>query len=413
MPPFRRTSDQWLRWAWAVAWFMTTEAKLDSVVTDVVRRMSRETTPEEMQARGVRKVRSVSLSRVAGLIENAIQTALMQRHLGVVEDHQKAFSEAARQEFVRLIEGGSPQAAPPEAEDALDRLKSQLRSRRETLEEDQRSWQTGQGHDSESDQALEGELRQVFVHWGGDSGRLSPLEQEITQVAVRALRQERTRGAQADLARRAKEIDVLERRVAKLSGELHHTEAELARVLAAKNIDPGLQSIYSEVQGLSTQDDEYERKSELMTALFAANIELRARIDSETVEQAPAAPVPSSEPLVDPSRRDALSTARQAATVSANPAQAVADGRGGQDRDWAQLWTRGRTSTLETLVPQGRPTPAHATEAAQVSPVSPLRIPAEEAPAHQPEAVAEPVAPSEAPEPKEPYVSAPSWLLIT
>lgn len=395
---------------------MTHEAKLDCVVTDVVRRMARETTPEEMQARGVRKVRSVSLSRVAGLIENAIQTALMQRHLGVVEDHQKAFSEAARQEFVRLIEGGSPQAAPPEAEDALDRLKSQLRSRRETLAEDHKSWLTGQSHSNEADQALEGELRQVFVHWGGDSQRLSPLEQEITEVAVRALRQERSRGAQADLERRAKEIDLLERRVAKLSGELHHTEAELARVLATKNIDPGLQSIYSEVQGLSTEDAEFERKSELMTALFAANIELRARIDSEAAEVAgpvapePApvasAPSPLATPLATPQSTPLAQRRGFVAKELSEPAPALVPSR--EEREGTDPWARGRAGSLEQLVPVAKadraaPTATSHPAAGHATPAQALgATPAPSAPAGEPTQAEEST-----------YVSAPSWLLIT
>ncbi len=205
------------------------KAKLDCVVTDVVRRFARETTPEEMQARGVRKVRSVSLTRIASLIETAIQNALMQRNLGVVEDHQEAFSEAAREEFVRMIQGGAPQPAPPEAGSALDRLKTQLRTRRQTLAEEQRSLLCGGGQANEADDALEQEMRRVFQAWGGDVERLSPLEQEITQTAVQALRRERNRAEQADLDRQRKEMDLLERRVVKLNNELSSTEAAKCR----------------------------------------------------------------------------------------------------------------------------------------------------------------------------------------
>ncbi|MCB9906342.1 MAG: hypothetical protein H6830_01330 [Planctomycetes bacterium] len=269
-------------------------AKIDCVVTDVVRRYARETTPEEMQARGVRTVRSVSLTRVAGLIETAIQTALMQRNLGVVEDHQEAFSEAAREEFVRLIQGGDVVSAPPEAGSALDRLKHQLRHRRQTLAENQRHLLDQGGPAAEADHQLEAELRKVFLAWGGDAGRLSPLEQEIARVAVGALRKERGLAKQADLDRQAKETELLERRVAKLSKELQSTESQLARVLAAKDIDPGLQSVYGEVQGLTETDGQFERKSELMTALFAANIELRAKLDSQIQQREAAHPARAS-----------------------------------------------------------------------------------------------------------------------
>ncbi|MEZ6021290.1 MAG: hypothetical protein R3F17_14720 [Planctomycetota bacterium] len=241
-------------------------AKLDGVVTDVVRRYARETTPEEMQARGVRTVRSVRLTHIAGLIDQAIQTALMNRHLGVVEDHQQAFSEAAREEFVRLMQGGKPSPAPPEAGNALDRLKGQLRTRRHEWRESQANLLSSSEQGGAAEKDLEGELRRVFLAWGGDAERLSPLEQEITQAAVQALRKERTRAEQADLDRQRKEMDLLERRVSKLTKELTNTEAELARVRAAKMIDPGVGSMYDGVQGLSVEDHQYERKTELMTA---------------------------------------------------------------------------------------------------------------------------------------------------
>lgn len=267
------------------------DVQIDNALTDVVRRWAKETTPEEMQARGVRKVRSVSLSKVSGLIEKAINRALIERTLGSVGDDQEAFSSAAREEFVRLIQGGKPQSAPPEAGSALDRLKSQLRNQRQDLAENQQLLSHKNGVKGPADEDLQTDLKKVFSSWGGDGERLSPLEQEIVKVAVGALRQERRRGQQAELDRQQKETDLLERRVAKLNKELQNTEAELARVIATKDVDNGVGSMYGEVQGLGAADTQFERKSELMTALFAANIELRVKLDSQTEAEAPIAPV--------------------------------------------------------------------------------------------------------------------------
>ncbi|MBL4771825.1 MAG: hypothetical protein JKY61_11965 [Planctomycetes bacterium] len=258
------------------------EANLDNALTDVVRRWARETTPQEMHARGVRKVRSVSLSRVAGLIEKAINRALIERTLGSVGEDHEAFSNAAREEFVRLIQGGGPQAAPPEAGSALDQLKSQLRNRRQNQAQNQELLSEKRGIKGPEDETLQSALKGVFTSWGGDAQRLSPLEQEIVKVAVGALRQERRRGQQSELNRQKKETELLARRVAKLNKELKNTEAELARVLATKAVDSGVGSKYAEVQGLAQADGQFERKSELMTALFAANIELRVKLDSQT-----------------------------------------------------------------------------------------------------------------------------------
>ncbi len=273
------------------------EANFDNALTDVVRRWAKETSPEEMHARGVRKVRSVSLSRVAGLIEKAINRALIERTLGTVGDDHAAFSSAAREEFVRLIQGGKPKSSPPEAGSALDQLKSRLKGQRQNLAENQQLLSHKHGVKGPSDEELQVQLKKVFTSWGGAEERLSPLEQEIMKVAVGALRQERRRGQQAELDRQKKETDLLARRVAKLNKELHSTEAELARVKAAKQIDNGVASEFGEVQGLAQGDTQFERKSELMTALFAANIELRVKLDSQTEGGEPVSS--EAEPIVE------------------------------------------------------------------------------------------------------------------
>lgn len=267
------------------------EVNTDNALTDVVRRWAKETSPEEMHARGVRKVRSVSLSQVAGLIEKAVNRALIERTLGSVGDDHEAFSTAAREEFVRLIQGGKPKDSPPEAGSALDQLKTKLRNQREGLAGNQQLLSEKQGVKGPGDGELQGELKRVFASWGGDEERLSPLEQEIVKVAVGALRQERRRGQQAELDRQKNETDLLARRVAKLNKELHNTEAELARVRAAKQVDGGVASEFGEVQGLAQEDTQFERKSELMTALFAANIELRVKLDSQLGAEEAAEPI--------------------------------------------------------------------------------------------------------------------------
>jgi hypothetical protein len=71
------------------------------------------------------------------------------------------------------------------------------------------------------------------------------------------------------------ETENQERRVAKLVKSLEQTEAVLARVAAAKAIDPGVASIYDSVQGLSGLDAALEKKKELLVHIFEANLALR------------------------------------------------------------------------------------------------------------------------------------------
>ena len=97
---------------------------LNQALTDVVRRWARPTTPEELAQRGVARLRSVSLSRVANLIEKAVNRTLLARTIGDPGDSERGFSQAARAEFVRML--SAPEGPDPiekEAVTALDRLK--------------------------------------------------------------------------------------------------------------------------------------------------------------------------------------------------------------------------------------------------------------------------------------------------
>ena len=74
--------------------------------------------------------------------------------------------------------------------------------------------------------------------------------------------------------------DLIKERIAKLTQSLQMTEEEMRRVAAAKNIDLGVASIYRSVQGLDGGDAQFERKKELMSDIFAANLELKEALES-------------------------------------------------------------------------------------------------------------------------------------
>ena len=74
-----------------------------------------------------------------------------------------------------------------------------------------------------------------------------------------------------------REIDVLRRRVAKLSASLGLSEEELARLRSVGISDDGVASIYRGVQGLSEEDAQAEVKKALMRGIFEANLDLRRR----------------------------------------------------------------------------------------------------------------------------------------
>ena len=137
------------------------DPNLDSAITDAVRRWARPTTVEELQARGVRKVRSVSMTRIAGLLEKAVNRALVQRTIGDMGEENDSFSRAAREEFVKMVRSGEDAEGGTEASSALDRLKSELRERRALLQEEQAELTSELAVEGPSDAQLETKLRSL------------------------------------------------------------------------------------------------------------------------------------------------------------------------------------------------------------------------------------------------------------
>jgi len=61
-------------------------------------------------------------------------------------------------------------------------------------------------------------------------------------------------------------LDTLERRVTKLSGVLESTQAELRTALGREFEDPGVGSVYTDVQGLNDGDSKFDKKTALMAS---------------------------------------------------------------------------------------------------------------------------------------------------
>jgi Mrp family chromosome partitioning ATPase len=80
------------------------------------------------------------------------------------------------------------------------------------------------------------------------------------------------------VAQHRREMDLLERRISKLTQSLTETEAALRRIAAAKNIDLGLSSIYRNVQGLTAEDSSFRAKKDLLRRIFQSNLELQHAI---------------------------------------------------------------------------------------------------------------------------------------
>lgn len=118
--------------------------------------------------------------------------------------------------------------------------------------------------------------------------KVPPSEEEVAAAAARlseemielAIIEARDQSEQELLTKEEsykREIEILQRRLTKLSSTLDLTEEELMRVRQMKVGDDGIRSIYSDVQGLRSDDVNSKAKHELIRKIFEANLELQKR----------------------------------------------------------------------------------------------------------------------------------------
>jgi diguanylate cyclase (GGDEF)-like protein len=120
-------------------------------------------------------------------------------------------------------------------------------------------------------------IRELFGLGEADASLVARIERQVTAQLLVELR-ERQGGPQRPDEDAQRKIELLERRIAKLTSQLGLTEEQLANVLRMKNIDPGIASIYDSVQGISPDEAQAQLKRELMKKIFQANVELREKL---------------------------------------------------------------------------------------------------------------------------------------
>lgn len=113
-------------------------------------------------------------------------------------------------------------------------------------------------------------LRAAFRLHGRVPGSL-PLENDVVEIAEDALREAEARAGSGKSA----DVDVLERRIAKLRELLDQTERALEEMADAKGVGSGIASIYRTVQGLKAGEKGAEQKKEMLSLIFEANLDLQ------------------------------------------------------------------------------------------------------------------------------------------
>lgn len=125
---------------------------------------------------------------------------------------------------------------------------------------------------------LGAKIRELFGAEGIEQDMLARIQKEVVASALREMKGELERALGESQDEHRRQIETLERRIQKLTASLGMTEGELRRALTQQSVDPGVASMYRNVQGLSAVDVQQELKKELMSKIFQANLELRKQI---------------------------------------------------------------------------------------------------------------------------------------
>jgi diguanylate cyclase (GGDEF)-like protein len=138
-----------------------------------------------------------------------------------------------------------------------------------------------------------GRLETLVDEQGDFASAVAQITDEIIERAIREAREEWAKALppvddkpaaeqpstteKDEAAAYKQQVELLQRRLAKLTESLGLTEQELARVRRMKAVDSGIESVYRDVQGLGADGEHSEIKRELMAKIFEANLDLKQR----------------------------------------------------------------------------------------------------------------------------------------
>lgn len=249
---------------------------------EAVRKMAVKTSLDNLKKKGVKEVNVLGVDRIIGLIDEAVHRSLKSRLYGV---EREAVTEATKAEFLRMLKSNEDlqrsktevEKLKDRAEEEVDSLRRELEGQRQALAHRLEQGEVERRRKLEGEDAvLTGKVEQVFQLLATQPAvDLAQVQERVVELVTELVGSERRAAAQAQSALHDREVDLLQRRIKKMSETLEVTEHRLQEVAAMKDIDPGISSVYRDVQGLAASEAHYARKRELMAQIFQANLELQ------------------------------------------------------------------------------------------------------------------------------------------
>jgi len=252
-------------------------------LSKAVKKLAYSTSVDQLKRRGVDKVRVLGIDRIAFLIQEAVNRSLRHKMLSL---EREQLASATREEFLKLLQSNQDltrshdqlRRMKEEAEGQVDQLRrelgqqsAQLKKKLMLAESEARARFVGE------DAAIAERIAELFagVQSLPDDVALEQLRGHVLELVLEIVNEERRTAIAAREVARNRDVDLMQRRIAKLQVTLHETEHQLREVVRVKSLDDGISSMYREVQGLDKADMQFERKLELMHHIYQANAALQ------------------------------------------------------------------------------------------------------------------------------------------
>jgi hypothetical protein len=267
-------------------------------ISSAVKRNAKSVSVDSLQVQGVKKINVIGLSKINKLISDAVDKTLEKYQQDWSDEQAQEIKRGAQAEFMDLLElhqKTKDEKAQIEAQkDLLDeevqKLRDMIATGASALEEErQREFdRTSFTMSQEGLDELQKKIKRIVSGVIDDERRirvaeegpgclpdLKKFEAALHDIVGGVLERERTLAAEREKAASSENVQLLERRLAKLQQSLDKSEDALRKMAKMKNIDEGTASIYGDIQGLSLEEAQYERKKEMLKFIFEDNLKLQ------------------------------------------------------------------------------------------------------------------------------------------
>jgi hypothetical protein len=267
-------------------------------IDNFVRRQTASVDLETLNQRGVTKINVITYSKINDLISLAVLRAFQKYGRSASGDEAREIGDAARVEVTGTISGGaaggtaSLEDRRKNVEEAVEKLRPMVESRIAELQaeaggpdpvllaiRDESLTDLEERVRSAVSRFFDGERSRTLAPTGGTSGEeLARLERSIHAAVNRVIDSERSRMLETLERVASARTTLLRRRLEKLKGHLAEMQESLREMAARKDTDPGIPSVYREIQGLSLDDSHYEKKHKMLDLIFEENMKLQKAV---------------------------------------------------------------------------------------------------------------------------------------